>query len=149
MLRRGRGGCNTRRMAKLAIEGTCLCEKVKVGAKRKPTQVTECNCSVCRRYGTLWAYYTRSAVVVDAPRGGLVAYRRRPEGRLRFVHCKTCGCVIRWETARDRPDERVGMNARLFDQALMSRVPIKVLDGDKTWKSLERYTKPGIWITPK
>lgn len=134
---------------KLVIEGTCLCEKVKVGANRKPAQVTECNCSVCRRYGTLWAYYQRRAVSIEAPRGGLVEYARRSGGRLRFVHCKTCGCVIRWKTVRDRADDYVGMNTRLFDHAAMARVKIKVLDGDQTWKALERYVKPGIWITPK
>ena len=56
---------------KLAIQGTCLCKAVQLGAARKPRQVTQCNCSTCRSYGTLWAYYPRSAVSITAPRGGL------------------------------------------------------------------------------
>lgn len=27
-----------------------------VEVPRKPRQLTNCNCSICRRYGTLWAY---------------------------------------------------------------------------------------------
>jgi hypothetical protein len=30
----------------------------------------------------------------------------------------------------------------------MANVPIKVLDGDKTWKTLGIYKKPRIWISP-
>jgi len=138
---------NTARMAKPAIEGTCLCGTVRVAARRRPHQVTQCNCSVCRRYGTLWAYYKRPGISIAAPRGALVAYSCRP-GRLRFVHCKTCGCVILWETARKRREDYVGMNARLFDPELVAGVTIKVLDGDKTWKTLDRYVKPAIFISP-
>ena len=32
-------------------------------------RLTSCNCSICRRYGTLWAYYNFSEVRVIAARG--------------------------------------------------------------------------------
>src|SRR5215468_9361781 len=83
------------RVVKLAIQGTCLCNAVQLGVARLPRQVTQCNCSVCRRYGTLWAYYRRSAVSITAPRGALEDYSRRASG-LKFVRCRSCGCVIRW-----------------------------------------------------
>ena len=134
---------------KLAIEGTCLCEAVKLGVARVPKQVTQCNCTVCRRYGTLWAYYKRSAVSIVAPRGALEDFKRRPRGRLRFVRCATCGCVIQWDPPDEGAEQRVGVNARLFDHAKMANVPIKVLDGDKTWRTVGIYKKPGIWISPR
>jgi hypothetical protein len=31
---------------------------------RKPRQLNECNCSICRRYGARWAYYRRKSVRV-------------------------------------------------------------------------------------
>src|SRR5262249_13175610 len=138
----------TLRMMKLAIQGTCLCSAVQIGATRRPRQVTQCNCSVCRRYGTLWAYYRRTAVSLTAPRGGLEEYSVRPKG-LRFVRCRSCGCVICWDSHRRAADCRVGINMRLFDQALMAAVPIKVLDGDKTWRVLDAYVKPALWISPR
>jgi hypothetical protein len=132
---------------KLAIQGTCLCAAVQLGVARVPQQVTQCNCSVCRRYGTLWAYYPRSAVSITAPRGALEEYSRRPRG-LRFVRCRTCGCVVSWDSRRKGPDQRMGVNMRNFDHALMARVPVKVLDGDKTWRMVDSYVKPEMWISP-
>lgn len=112
-----------------------------------PRQVTQCNCSVCRRYGTLWAYYKRSAVSIEAPRGGLEPFSRRPGG-LKFVRCAACGCVICWDSRRKDPDRRMGINMRLFDHARMAGVPISVLDGDMTWRVVDKYVKPAIWISP-
>jgi hypothetical protein len=129
---------DTVRVTKLAIQGTCLCNAVQLGAARRPRQVTQCNCSVCRRYGTLWAYYRRSAVE---------NYSVRP-GELRFVRCRTCGCVICWDGAGKGRDQRMGINTRLLDQALMANVPVKVLDGDKTWRTIGAYVKPEMWTSP-
>jgi hypothetical protein len=132
---------------KLAIEGTCLCGAVQVGAARRPRQVTQCNCSVCRRYGTLWAYYKRSAISITAPPGGLDEYSVRPRG-LRFIRCRTCGCMISWDGRGKGRDVRMGLNTRLLDHAAMADVPVKVLDGDVPWKDLGEYTKPDMWISP-
>jgi hypothetical protein len=132
---------------KLAIQGTCLCKAVQLGATRVPRQVTQCNCSVCRSYGTLWAYYRRSAVSITAPRSALATYSVRTRG-LKFVRCATCGCVICWDSRSKGRDERMGINTRLLDPALMATVPVKVLDGDQTWRTLGSYVKPDMWISP-
>jgi hypothetical protein len=132
---------------KLAIQGTCLCKTVQLGAARMPRQVTQCNCTACRSYGTLWAYYRRSAVSIVAPRGALESYARR-KGGLKFVRCRSCGCVICWDGRGKDPDRRMGINTRLLDHALMAEVPIKVLDGDQGWRTLGTYTKPETWISP-
>ena len=134
-------------MPKLAIQGTCLCNAVQLGAARLPRQVTQCNCSVCRRYGTLWAYYRRSAVSITARRGVLEDYSVHARG-LKFVRCRECGCVICWDSRSKGLDQRMGINTRLLDQALMAAVPVKVLDGDKTWRTLDTYAKPEMWISP-
>lgn len=133
---------------KLAIQGTCLCTAVQLGVARRPRQVTQCNCSVCRRYGTLWAYYRRSAVSIEAPRGALVNYTV-PNGDLRFVHCRTCGCVICWDGPGRGRDQRMGVNTRLLDHALMADVPVMLLDGDVPWSKLGTYVRPEMWISPR
>ena len=131
----------------MTIQGTCLCKTVELGVARLPRQVTQCNCSVCRRYGTLWAYYRRSAVSLDAPRGALEDCSRRARG-LKFVRCRSCGCVIAWNGPGKGRDQRMGINTRLLDHALMAAVPVKVLDGDKSWRTLGTYMKPEMWISP-
>jgi hypothetical protein len=39
------------------LTATCHSGAVRLEIPRKPRQLTSCNCSICRRYGTLWAYY--------------------------------------------------------------------------------------------
>jgi hypothetical protein len=129
-----------------AIEGTCLCGDVHITVKRAPKSLTECNCSACRRYGTLWGYYKMKDVTIRSPRGGLVTYMRE-RGGLRFRRCGRCGCVVSWEWKR-RPDARMGLNARLLDHAAMASVPISILDGDGRWARLGMYKCPEIWISP-
>ncbi len=75
------------------IRASCHCGAVVIEADRLPRGVTECNCSICRRLGARWAYYTRkSARIVagaDAGRGlrlGRQVDRVLSLPRLRHVH---------------------------------------------------------------
>ena len=130
-----------------SIAGSCLCDAIHITVARAPRTLTQCNCSACRRYGTLWAYYRRRDVTITAPRKQIAEFKRRAGG-LRFRRCATCGCVVAWEYKRG-PDGRMGVNARLLDHAAMATIPISVLDGDNTWRVLEHYTKPRAWISPR
>ena len=41
---------------RMTIEGSCLCGAVRWRFEGLPESATACNCTACRRYGTLWAY---------------------------------------------------------------------------------------------
>lgn len=127
----------------MAIEGACHCGAVRLRARRRPRTLTACNCSICRRYGAVWAYYSQTTSSVSAARGALVAYSKRPGG-IRFCHCATCGCLTHYEW-RDR---RRALNARMMDQAVMATIPVRMLDGDKSWKTLDRRAQPYWFISP-
>lgn len=133
-------------MKEPAAIATCLCGDVHIEVTTKPKQLTQCNCSVCRRYGTLWAYYTRKTIAIDAP-GGLDAFVKRVRG-LRFMRCANCGCITNWEMQSKAATSRVGVNARLMDPSVIADIPIKILDGDKTWKTLGHYVRPEIFLSP-
>ena len=71
------------------LAGTCHCEAVRVEVPRRPRMLTNCNCSICRRYGVLWAYYKASDVrVIGNPGATNDTLGRRA---LNFVRCTTCG----------------------------------------------------------
>lgn len=112
-----------------------------------PRSLTQCNCTVCRKYGVLWAYYRRKQVAITAPRGTLKAYSVR-RGGLRFVHCTRCGCLTSWQLPSRDADARIALNARLFEHARIAEIPISVLDGDKTWRVVEQYRRPAMFISP-
>jgi hypothetical protein len=56
------------------IEASCHCGSVKIDLPRKPRTLTDCNCSICRRYGARWAYYQAAEVRVRGRRAALSSY---------------------------------------------------------------------------
>ncbi|MFC0009789.1 GFA family protein [Devosia nitrariae] len=49
----------------MPVEASCHCGPVRLIVQAAPSEITECNCSICRRYGVLWAYYPKSAVTFE------------------------------------------------------------------------------------
>lgn len=109
------------------LEGTCHCGAVRVTVPRQPRTVTDCNCSICRRYGVLWAYYKARTVRVTAKPKATRAYAWGRK-QLRFVHCATCGCVVCWQLIKPRPNGYTGINIRNFDPEVLRKARIKPLD---------------------
>ena len=120
----------------MRLEGSCHCGAVRVSVPRKPRRLTRCNCSICRRYGTLWMYFKRSEVGIVAPKGATQDYLWGDRS-LRFVRCATCGVVTHWEPARPTAASRMGVNARNFDPSIAATTRIRTLDGASTWKFLD------------
>ena len=50
------------------LKGSCHCGSVQWSFEGMPESVTACNCTVCRRYGVLWAYdYEGEGIKVSGP----------------------------------------------------------------------------------
>ena len=124
--------------ARKPLQASCHCGAVRLEIARKPRSLTDCNCSICRRYGALWSYHVRKSVkVVCSTPDALTAYSWRGK-RLKFQHCTRCGCVVYHEPARERGDDAtLGVNARMMDPADIADVRVRRLDGAKTWKYLD------------
>jgi hypothetical protein len=115
---------------------TCHCGAVRIEIPRRPRRLTNCNCSICRRYGTLWAYFRAGDVRIGGEPGTTHSYSWGRQN-LRFVRCSRCGCVTHWEHVRPTPKSYAGVNARNFDPAALGPVRIRLLDGAATWKYLD------------
>ena len=116
------------------VRGTCHCGAVAFEVDEAPTEVTSCNCSVCRRYGVLWAYYREAQVRVT---GETEAYSWS-EKIIGFNRCRSCGCVTHWKALPDREHEdHMGVNARLLDPPVLAAARVRLLDGADTWRYLE------------
>jgi hypothetical protein len=124
------------------IEATCHCGAVKVQVPKAPETVTDCNCSICRRLGVLWAYYDPAEVVMETSDEALVSYVRHDkdgDGHLAFRRCRTCGCTVDWRATVPNHN-RMGINANLFDPAVLAGIRVRRLDGADTWKF---FDEPG------
>ena len=45
-----------RELGRREMRGACHCEAVRFEIAEPPEWVLDCNCTLCRRYGALWAY---------------------------------------------------------------------------------------------
>jgi hypothetical protein len=118
------------------LTGTCHCGAVRIEIPRRPRSLTNCNCSICRRYGTLWAYFKATDVRVIAQLGATHSYSWGRKSQ-RFVRCATCGSIVNWEKLTPNADSYVGVNARNFEPDALGAVRIRRLDGASTWKLLD------------
>lgn len=121
------------------IEGTCLCGAVRWTFEGPLGSATACNCSACRRYGTLWAYgYEGDEIAVVGP---TQVYARRERAPLGFHFCGTCGCVVAWRATAPSEDgrRRIAVNLRLADEPdQVAPLLIDHFDGLKTFEDLPR-----------
>jgi len=118
------------------LTATCHCGAVKVEVPRKPRSLTSCNCSICRRYGALWAYYKDADVRLVAPPRAVDDYIWGDKSQ-KFIRCSTCGCVMQWKKLGVDPGANAGVNARNFAPAEWGTVRVRRLDGAHTWKYLD------------
>jgi hypothetical protein len=119
-----------------ACVATCHCGAVRLTVARAPRSLTACNCSLCRRLGVRWAYYTSSSVQVEAPLGGLATYAWGRRTRL-YHRCKACGCTTHYTFRNRRKREPVAVNANLFEPPLVAKARVRLMDGAKTGRSLD------------
>ena len=123
-------------MTQPTIEGSCHCGAITVELARAPSELTSCNCSICRRLGTLWAYYEPADVRV----AGETTTYRWGDRTIDFHHCAACGCTTHWSPiagAREQMD-RMGINARLLAPDVLSAARVRRLDGaSEDWKYLD------------
>lgn len=118
------------------LKATCHCGAVSIEIPRAPESLTSCNCSVCRRYGTLWAYFSKPEVKIIAAAGSTATYAWGPKS-IQFVRCSTCGCVTHWEPIVPERGDRMGINARNFEPAKLGDIRIRRLDGAGTEEYLD------------
>ena len=99
-----------------------------------PGSATACNCTVCRRYGVLWAYdYEDERIHVSGPTEAYV----RGEW-IGFHFCPTCGCVAYWRSLEPGKDgrRRIAVNVRLAEPEAVADLPMEHFDGLESFKDL-------------
>ena len=111
------------------LEGQCHCGQVKWSFEGAIERITSCNCTVCRKYGTLWAYGFKDKNIKVT--GETKKYLRGDE-ELSFHFCPKCGCVCYWHGEDKHPDGsyRIAVNTRLINNPkLIEDIPIRHFDG--------------------
>ena len=119
------------------LEASCHCGAVRIEIDAPPpTQLTSCNCSICRRLGALTAHFHPRQVTILAEPGATVPYVWG-DRMLAFHHCKVCGCYTHYENLLEKYQDRMAVNARMMDPAVIAGAQIRRFDGADTWKFLD------------
>ena len=114
------------------IQASCHCGAVRIEIDLLPDTLTQCTCSICRRYGALWAYCSRDTARVVSGHDSETAYTWGDE-LIEFCHCNTCGCVTHYEDVEKLEESRLAVNARMIAPQETARLRIRTFDGADTW----------------
>ena len=116
------------------MKGACHCGAARWRLDAVPESATACNCTVCRRYGALWAYgHEGEDIHVTGP---ATAYA--PGAGIDFCFCPACGCVLFWRGRRPETDgrTRIAVNLRLAEPDEVAAIPLEHFDGLVTFDDL-------------
>lgn len=120
------------------MKGTCHCGAAQWQLEGDPGSITACNCTICRRYGALWAYGWEGERIRLA--GNTAAYTRkeRDDPFLEFLFCPICAGVLAWRALRPDDDgrRRMAVNIRLAPPEKVADLPIDHFDGFDTFDDL-------------
>ena len=120
------------------LTGSCHCGALKWTLEGDPGSITACNCSMCARYGALWAYdYENERIRLDGSTR-MFTRRGKADPALEIHFCPTCGCVLSWRGLRIEADgrRRQAVNIRLAPVGAVAHLPIDHFDGAETFEDL-------------
>jgi hypothetical protein len=123
------------------VRAACHCTAVRFEIAEMPAWLLDCNCTLCRRYGALWAY----------PAAGKVKFVRGAEDTdvyswgdrmLAFHRCRECGCVTHMAALDTDPPTLYGINARMIPTLDPASVRLRQKDNGHTGFFWTRSVEP-------
>jgi hypothetical protein len=120
---------------------TCHCEAVVLQLSHQPTEVFECSCSICRKLGVLWAYYSLDQVTFVKGQGTTRRYIWNKRG-IEFHSCATYGCTTHWFPTDPEERRKMGVNAGLVDGLNRTSTQLRHVDAgeNKSFWTIETVT---------
>lgn len=130
------------------LEGKCHCGKVKWSYPLALESVTACNCSLCSRYGALWAYgYLEDGIQIS----GDTQFYEWGSKHSGFHFCTTCGCLAYYmaRALNEKGHRRIAVNTRMaVNPDQVQHLLIDHFDGRDKFDDLPRdgRTVKDLWF---
>ena len=129
------------------IEGSCHCGKVRWRLAETPARATACNCTLCRRYGGLWAYALEG---VGAEVSGETRKYVWGDRMMESHFCGDCGCNTHAVTLEPNANghRRLTINLRLAEPDAVAAIPVRHFDGCDSWadRPADGRTVADMWF---
>jgi hypothetical protein len=98
----------------MPIHGSCHCGRIAYSVDAEPTEAIECNCSICRRRGSVLAAVVPEQFHLGTSREDIAVYTFNKHV-IRHQFCKTCGCAPFAEGTGPDGKPMVMLNLRCTD----------------------------------
>ena len=121
------------------LEGSCHCGACRWTLAGEPGPATSCNCTLCRRYGALWAYdYENQRIRLEGPASAYARADKQEPPHLEILFCPGCGGMLAWRglILDDRGRRRMAVNLRMAEPEAVAAIPVKRLDGLLSWSEV-------------
>jgi hypothetical protein len=112
----------------MPIRGSCHCGKIAYSLDAEPTEAIECNCSICRRRGSVLAAFTPDKFHLETSRDDIAVYTFGKHV-IRHQFCKTCGCAPFAEGVGPDGEAMVAVNLRCAENLDLATIKITHFDG--------------------
>lgn len=127
------------------IRAACHCGAVRFEVEQPPAWVLDCNCTLCRRYGALWAYPGSGQVnVLSGPDPATTETYVWGDRELAFHRCRTCGCITHMGAVAADPPALYGLNARMMIGLDPATVTLRRVDNGHNGYFWTRPDEPPI-----
>jgi hypothetical protein len=123
------------------VRAACHCTALRFEITELPEWVLDCNCTICRRYGAIWAYPEANKVKCVRGADSTETYIWGDRG-LAFHRCKECGCVTHMAALDSDPPRIYGINARMIPTLDPASVRLRQRDNGHTGFFWTRSAEP-------
>src|SRR3954452_15631711 len=114
--------------ARESVRGSCHCRAVSYVLAAVPSTAIACNCSICRRKGSVLAFFPPSKFTLETPRVGLATYTFNKHV-IQHHFCKTCVCAQFADGMTPDGREMIAINLRCVEDLDLASVEITEFDG--------------------
>jgi hypothetical protein len=109
--------------------GSCHCGAVRYTVKSSPLeQAVSCNCSMCRRKGTLFAFIPASDFTLHSGEEALSDYQFNKHV-IHHLFCRTCGVTSFARGALPDGTPTIALNVRCLDEIDPDSLKVTHFDG--------------------
>lgn len=109
--------------------GSCHCGGIVFDLDADVTEAIDCNCSLCRRRGSLLAFFPRAALTLNTPESDYTTYRFNKE-QIAHHFCPKCGVSPFSDgTHPGTGDQMAAVNVRCLPDVDLASLKITAFDG--------------------
>lgn len=112
----------------MLYKGSCHCGKVAFEIDGTIDGALACNCSICRRKGSLLWFVPRGALKLLTPEANAASYRFNKH-KISHRFCPVCGIHPYAEAAAPSGEPMAAINIRCIEDIDLQAIPVKHYDG--------------------